>query len=53
MNGSFGSILLKNAFSIDDEKILTIVGSEARIRLGGIHERVDVAMWGHLIGLPD
>jgi hypothetical protein len=43
-NVRFGSILLKNSFSTDDGKILGVIRREARSRLGGIHERVDVAM---------
>jgi hypothetical protein len=31
----FGSILLKNSFPTGDEKILALIGSDARFRLGG------------------
>jgi hypothetical protein len=43
-NVRLGSILLKNSFSTDDGKILGVMRREPRFRLGGIHERVDVAM---------
>jgi len=44
-------ILLKNSFSSIDEKIPGVIGSEARFRLGGIHERVGVAVSDLLNGL--
>ena len=34
-NVRFGSILLKNSFPTGDEKILAVIGSDARFRLGG------------------
>jgi hypothetical protein len=46
-----GSIPLKNSFPTGDEKILAVTRSGARFRLGGIHERADVAMKNFLSGL--
>jgi hypothetical protein len=39
-NGSFRPILLKNSFAADDQKILAVIGSEARFTLGGYTEEL-------------